>query len=98
MKENAKSPCKEISIHIPAEIDKRDDSGDSPGQFVSDGVDFKKGCRLPSLHTEFQHESQESLVCKDDQLDQQPYTPKIMKVGFVEKHCNYITQIVKNTI
>jgi hypothetical protein len=62
-----------------AEIDKRADSGDSPGQFVSDGVDFKKRCRLPSLHTEFQHESQESLVCKDDQLDQ-PYTPNIQAI------------------
>jgi len=34
---------------------------------------------LPSLHTEFQHESQESLVCKDDQLDQ-PYTPNIQAI------------------
>ena len=46
---------------------------------MSDGVGFKKGCRLPSLHTEFQHESQESLVCKDDQLDQ-PYTPNIQAI------------------
>ena len=62
-----------------AEIDKRIDSGGSPGQFMSDGVDFKKGCRLPSVHTEFQHEPQESLVCKDDQPDQ-PYTPNIQAI------------------
>ena len=46
---------------------------------MSDGVDFKKGCRLPSVHTEFQHEPQESLVCKDDQPDQ-PYTPNIQAI------------------
>ena len=62
-----------------AEIDKRIDSGGSPGQFMSDGVDFKKGCRLPSVHMEFQHEPQESLVCKDDQPDQ-PYTPNIQVI------------------
>ena len=62
-----------------AEIDKRSDFGGSPGQFMSDGVDFKKGCRLPSVHMEFQHEPQESLVCTDDQPDQ-PYTPNIQAI------------------
>jgi hypothetical protein len=68
-----------------AEIDKRADSGDSLGQFMSDGVDYKKGCRLPSIRTEFQHEPQEGLVCKDDQPDEPyPYTPNIQAIESVE--------------
>ena len=34
----------------------------------------------PSLHAEFQNEPQQSLICKDDQLDQQPYTPNIQAI------------------
>lgn len=53
------------------EFDTRDYSADSRGHFVSNGVGFKKGCRLPNLHKEAPHEAPESLVCKDDMLDQQ---------------------------
>ena len=67
------------------EIDKR---GGPLGQFMSEGADYKKGCRLPSIHTEFQHEPEESLVCKDHQTDQtdQPYpdTTNIQAIESVE--------------
>jgi len=46
---------------------------------VSDGINFKKGCRLTSLPTEFQHGSQESLICRDNPLDN-PYTPNIQAI------------------
>jgi hypothetical protein len=67
------------------EIDKRDYFNGASGAFISDGVDFKKGCRLtglPSVHTEFQNEPQESFVCKDDQSDQRTilYTPDIQSI------------------
>jgi len=66
-----------------AEVDKRADSGDFPRRFVAEGVNFNKGCRVSSFHTEFQRELQrefhESLVCHDEPFDQ-PYTPNIQAI------------------
>ena len=46
---------------------------------ISLGVDFKKDCRSPILSKGFQ-ESQESLVCRDNSLDE-PYTPNIHAIN-----------------